>query len=119
MPTTETFAAPSNERGWSAIPAGAPAWALKLITEYRSAVQRGEHRAIVITPKAGDFVPMVRAVHGGHPVERRSVTKFVGKKKEKNWAPTADDWIGLAEFRAREEADEISRQKDFLNTILS
>ena len=85
----ETFAQPANERGWSAIPTGAPEWALKMITEYRSAVQRGEHRAIVITPKAGDLAPMVRAVHGGHPVERRSVTKFVGKKKKKWTGPTA------------------------------
>jgi len=114
----ETFAQPANERGWSAIPTGAPEWALKMITEYRSAVQRGEHRAIVITPKAGDFVPMVRAVRGDHPVERRSVTKFVGKK-EKKWAPTADDLHGAAEFKAREEAWDIQRQKDFLNTILS
>jgi hypothetical protein len=115
----ETFAQPVTERGWSAVPAGAPEWALKMITEYRSAVQRGEHRAIVITPKAGDFAPMVRAVHGDHPVERRSVTKFVGKKKKKWTGPSADDLRGAAEFKAREEAWDIKKQQEFLNIILS
>ena len=115
MRTREQFG--RRSAGGNAIPDGAPDWVVRSILESRAAMVRGEYRAPVVKPNT--FGPMVRAVSGPHPrFEERSEPAVRSQKKK--WAgPSAADLEGAKEFFEKEQAAEITRQQNLLNTILS
>jgi hypothetical protein len=124
MPTTrQQFG--RRSAGGNAIPDGAPAWVVRSILESRAAMARGEYREMAVSQPKNVAGPMVRAVYGPQPQSESHVDLLVEQRQQnrsgkKKWTgPSAADLDGLAKFREREDAAEIARQQNFLNSILS
>ncbi len=105
----------NRSMGWTAMPEGAPEWAVKRILEIRRAQLAGrETRSITATPATRGpylFVDFRKAEQRTTPKEQRTAPKTKPSL-------TTDERKQLASLRARVEADVVTRRKNLLNSIL-